>query len=57
MMLSQGDRFDLIAREPRQMRGRAAERLPEKEEEDKEKPPRNQAVGWFVDTPKASVDF
>ena len=36
-MLSQGDRFDLIAREPRQMRGRAAERLPEKEEEDKEK--------------------
>jgi cyanophycinase len=32
-MLSQGDRFDLIAREPRQMTGRAAERLPEKEQD------------------------
>jgi cyanophycinase len=32
-MLSQGDRFDLIARAPRQMKGRAADRLPEKEEE------------------------
>jgi cyanophycinase len=30
-MLSQGDRFDLINREPRQMKGRAAEKLPEKE--------------------------
>jgi len=32
-MLSQGDRFDLINRAPRQMKGRAAEKLPEKEEE------------------------
>lgn len=32
-MLSQGDRFDLIRRAPRQMKGRAAEKLPEKEEE------------------------
>ena len=32
-VLSQGDRFDLINREPRQMKGRAAEKLPEKEEE------------------------
>jgi cyanophycinase len=32
-MLSQGDRFDLLTRRPRQMRGRAAEKLPEKEEE------------------------
>ena len=32
-MLSQGDRFDLIARRPRQMKGRAAEKLPEKQEE------------------------
>src|ERR1051325_6047783 len=32
-VLSQGDRFDLIARKPRQMKGRAAEKLPEKEEE------------------------
>ena len=32
-MLSQGDRFDLINRQPRKMVGRAAERLPEKEEE------------------------
>ena len=33
-MLSQGDRFDLLNRQPRQMKGRAAERLPEKEEEE-----------------------
>ena len=33
-MLSQGDRFDLLNRAPRQMKGRAAERLPEKEEEE-----------------------
>ena len=32
-MLSQGDRFDLLKRAPRQMKGRAAEKLPEKEEE------------------------
>jgi cyanophycinase len=32
-MLSQGDRFDLIKRAPRQMMGQAAEKLPEKEEE------------------------
>jgi len=32
-MLSQGDRFDLIERRPRQMKGRAAEKLPQKEEE------------------------
>ena len=32
-VLSQGDRFDLINRKPRQMKGRAAEKLPEKEEE------------------------
>jgi cyanophycinase len=32
-MLSQGDRFDLIARRPRQMKGRAAEKLPEKQPE------------------------
>src|ERR1044072_8990065 len=32
-MLSQGHRFDLIKRLPRQMTGRAAEKLPEKEEE------------------------
>lgn len=32
-MLSQGDRFDLIKRLPRQMTGRAAEKLPVKEEE------------------------
>lgn len=32
-MLSQGDRFDLIKRAPRQMKGPAAEKLPEKEEE------------------------
>jgi cyanophycinase len=33
-MLSQGDRFDLLNRQPRQMKGRAAEKLPEKEEEE-----------------------
>ena len=32
-MLSQGDRFDFINRVPGQMKGRAAEKLPEKEEE------------------------
>jgi cyanophycinase len=32
-MLSQGDRFDLSARAPRQMKGQAAHKLPEKEEE------------------------
>lgn len=32
-VLSQGDRFDLINRKPRQMKGRAAEKLPDKEEE------------------------
>jgi len=32
-MLSQGDRFDLMARRPRQMKGRAAEKLPEKQPE------------------------
>src|SRR5215212_1925398 len=33
-MLSQGDRFDLLNRQPRQMQGRAAEKLPEKEQEE-----------------------
>jgi cyanophycinase len=33
-VLSQGDRFDLLTREPRQMKGRAADRLPEKEEDE-----------------------
>lgn len=32
-VLSQGDRFDLLTRRPRLMTGRAAEKLPEKEEE------------------------
>lgn len=32
-MLSQGDRFDLLRRAPRQMKGQAAEKLPQKEEE------------------------
>lgn len=32
-VLSQSDRFDLIAREPRQMKGRSAEKLPEREPE------------------------
>ncbi len=31
-VLSQGDRFDLIRRAPRQMKGRAAEKLPERPE-------------------------
>jgi cyanophycinase len=37
-VLSQGDRFDLINRAPRQMKGRAAEKLPEKEEEHSAQP-------------------
>src|SRR5688572_429297 len=37
-MLSQGDRFDFINRAPRQMKGRAAEKLPEKEEEEAAQP-------------------
>lgn len=37
-VLSQGDRFDLINRRPRQMKGRAAEKLPEKEEEQVSQP-------------------
>jgi hypothetical protein len=37
-MLSQGDRFDLINRVPRQIKGRAAEKLPEKEEEQSAQP-------------------
>jgi cyanophycinase len=37
-MLSQGDHFDLINRAPRQMKGRAAEKLPEKEEEQSAQP-------------------
>lgn len=37
-MLSQGDRFDLLNRVPRQMKGRAAERLPEKEAEEEAQP-------------------
>jgi len=37
-MLSQGDRFDLLNRAPRQMKGRAAEKLPEKEEEQTAQP-------------------
>ena len=32
-VLSQGDRFDLLTRRPRQMKGRAAEKLPDKEED------------------------
>jgi cyanophycinase len=32
-LLSEGDRFDLIARRPRKMQGRAAEKLSEREEE------------------------
>ncbi len=32
-VLSQGDRFDLLRRRPRQMTGRAAEKLPEKRDE------------------------
>lgn len=37
-MLSQGDRFDLLNRIPRQMKGRAADRLPEKEAEEEAQP-------------------
>jgi len=37
-MLSQGDRFDLLNRQPRQMKGGAAERLPEKEQEEATQP-------------------
>jgi len=37
-MLSQGDRFELLNRMPRQMKGRAAEKLPEKEEEQAAQP-------------------
>jgi cyanophycinase len=33
-VLSQGDRFDLLNRAPRQMKGRAADKLPEKEEDE-----------------------
>jgi hypothetical protein len=32
-VLSQGDLFDLNERRPRQMKGRAIEKLPEKEED------------------------
>jgi hypothetical protein len=37
-MLSQGDRFDLLNRMPRQMKGRAAPKLPETEEEQTAQP-------------------
>ena len=37
-VLSQGDRFDLITRRPRKMKGRAAERLPEKEDDQAAQP-------------------
>jgi len=37
-MLSQGDRFDLMNRTPRKVTGRAAEKLPEKEEEEAAQP-------------------
>jgi cyanophycinase len=37
-ILSQGDRFDLLNRAPRQMKGRAAEKLPEKEAEQAPQP-------------------
>lgn len=37
-ILSQGDRFDLLNRAPRQMKGRAAERLPQKEAEQAPQP-------------------
>lgn len=36
-VLSQGDRFDLITRRPRQMKGRAAEKLPEKQDHEEAK--------------------
>jgi len=38
-MLSQGDRFDLLNRMPRQMKGHAAEKLPEKEAQQEEPQP------------------
>lgn len=37
-ILSQGDRFDLLNRAPRQMKGRAAEKLPQKEAEQAPQP-------------------
>lgn len=37
-VLSQGDRFDLLTRRPRQMKGRAAEKLPEKQEDQTPQP-------------------
>jgi cyanophycinase len=37
-ILSQGDRFDLLNRAPRQMKGRAAEKLPEKEQDQAPQP-------------------
>jgi cyanophycinase len=37
-VLSQGDRFDLQTRRPSQMTGRAAKRLPEKQEDNQDKP-------------------
>jgi cyanophycinase len=37
-MLSQGDRFDLITRRPRKMKGEAAEKLPKMEEEQEPQP-------------------
>lgn len=37
-VLSQGDRFDLLTRRPRQMKGRAAEKLPEKQEDQTSQP-------------------
>ena len=38
-VLSQGDQFDLETRRPGQMTGRAAEKLPEKQEDEQRKPP------------------
>jgi hypothetical protein len=37
-VLSQGDRFDLQTRRPSRMTGRAAEKLPEKQEDHQDKP-------------------
>ena len=37
-VLSQGDRFDLLSRRPRQMKGRAAEKLPEKQDDHEHQP-------------------
>ncbi len=37
-VLSQGDRFDLKERRPSQLTGRAAEKLPEKPEDDQNQP-------------------